>query len=428
MKNYKKILSALVLILVASVTVNAQNEQSPYSKFGYGILRDYSTSMQRNMGGVGIAMTGGRQVNVMNPASYAGVDSLTLIWDLGIDLTRLWSKENSEKGKSFGGGLDYLTLQFPISKFMGGSIGLVPYSSVGYSFGADVTDKDGKEVGSSTFAGEGGISELYVGVGANLFKGFTLGANFSYQFGTIINDSYINDEYGTTSTLFERTMEIRDWNILLGLQYTMNFRQLHKVTIGANYSPKKDFHGKTWGTYYDINSDAKPDTVGYTRLKDGAYTKPHSFGVGVSYTYNDQFTVEGDFSYQQWSKANYATLFDEKGNPISESTRFDDKWKGALGLQYVASDRGAYHKRIAYRLGGFYSRDYIMVGDNHTREYGASIGFGFPTMGTKTVINLGFEYRRRQAYPAKNLVSENYFSITLGVNFNEFAFWQNKIR
>ena len=88
--------------------------------------------------------------------------------------------------------------------------------------------------------------------------------------------------------------------------------------------------------------------------------KPHSFGVGVSYTYNDQFTVEGDFSYQQWSKANYATLFDEKGNPISESTRFDDKWKGALGLQYVASDRGAYHKRIAYRLGGFYSRDYIM--------------------------------------------------------------------
>ena len=173
--------------------------------------------------------------------------------------------------------MDYLTLQFPISKFMGGSIGLVPYSSVGYSFGADVTDKDGKEVGSSSFAGEGGISELYVGVGAKLFKGFTLGANFSYQFGTIINDSYINDEYGTTSTLFERTMEIRDWNILLGLQYTMNFRQLHKVTIGANYSPKKDFHGKTWGTYYDINSDAKPDTVGYTRLKDGAYTKAALF-------------------------------------------------------------------------------------------------------------------------------------------------------
>ena len=113
MKNYKKILSALVLILVASVTVNAQNEQSPYSKFGYGILRDYSTSMQRNMGGVGIAMTGGRQVNVMNPASYAGVDSLTLIWDLGIDLTRLWSKENSEKGKSFGGGFGLFDTSVP---------------------------------------------------------------------------------------------------------------------------------------------------------------------------------------------------------------------------------------------------------------------------------------------------------------------------
>ena len=116
MNHYKRILfvAAFVLSIGGGLGLNAQNEQSPYSRYGYGMVGDYATSAQRNMGGVGIAMTDGRQINVMNPASYAGTDSLTLLWDVGVDLTRLWSKENDATGKSFGGGLDYLTMQFPI--------------------------------------------------------------------------------------------------------------------------------------------------------------------------------------------------------------------------------------------------------------------------------------------------------------------------
>ena len=165
MNKYKKLILAFGTLLIA-VTATAQNQQTPYSRFGHGVLGDYATSMQRNMGGVGIAMTGGRQINVMNPASYAGIDSLTLLWDIGVDLTQIKSKETvggvTSKGKAFGGGLDYLTLQFPISKFMGGSIGLVPYSSVGYSFGGDLNDKNGDKNGSSSFVGEGGINDIAV--------------------------------------------------------------------------------------------------------------------------------------------------------------------------------------------------------------------------------------------------------------------------
>lgn len=422
MNCYKKILAAAVLATMATGLSFAQNEQSPYSKFGYGMVGDYATSMQRNMGGVGIAMTGGRQINVMNPASYAGTDSLSLLWDIGLDLTRLWSEENGTTGKSFGGGLDYMTMQFSLGKYMGGSIGLVPYSSVGYSFGGDATDSNDNSNGTSSFIGSGGLNELYVGVGGRLFPGFTLGANIAYQFGNIINDSYV---IGSTSTLFEQVMEVRDWNILLGVQYTKEFKQKHKVTFGATYSPKKDFHGKTWGTYYDLSQDTKPDTVGYAKMK-GGYTKPNVFGVGVSYTYKDRWTVEGDFTYQDWGSAKFDGIRDESGNVISD-TRLDDRWKVALGMQFVPKTRGKYFERVAYRFGVNYTRDYIMIGDNHTRDYGVALGFGFPTMGTKTVINLGFEYKYREAYPA-NLITEKYFNITLGINFNELAFWKDKIR
>lgn len=104
----------LITLLLSAVSVMAQNTTSPYSMYGYGILGDRATSMQRQMGSVGYAMNSGRQVNVMNPASYAATDSLTFLFDLGADLSMIWSQEGSARRYATGGGVDYLTMQFPI--------------------------------------------------------------------------------------------------------------------------------------------------------------------------------------------------------------------------------------------------------------------------------------------------------------------------
>ena len=60
------------------------------------------------------------------------------------------------------------------------------------------------------------------------------------------------------------------------------------------------------------------------------------------------------------------------------------------------------------------------------RQYGASFGLGLPVPGFKTVVNLGFEWRHRQATPVA-LVKEDYLNITIGINFNEMWFRKNKI-
>ena len=44
----------------------------------------------------------------------------------------------------------------------------------------------------------------------------------------------------------------------------------------------------------------------------------------------------------------------------------------------------------------------------------------------KTIVNLGFEFRHRQGYP-QALIKENYFNLTLGINFNEMWFRKSKI-
>ena len=124
-------ISAIIAATFGILTASAQ-VSSPYSKFGYGLLNDNATSAQSQMGGVGYAMHSGRQINVMNPASYASIDSLTFLFDMGVDFTVIKSTdtgiEPQVKEQRYGGGLDYLTLQVPIGKRFGASIGLLPYS------------------------------------------------------------------------------------------------------------------------------------------------------------------------------------------------------------------------------------------------------------------------------------------------------------
>ena len=415
MRIDKKIIALLLLAAVSCWgTAIAQIVSTPYSKMGYGMLTDNASSIQRSMGGVGYAMKGGRIVNVMNPASYANVDSLTFLWDVGIDVTNLWSKENDNKGYNFGGGLDYLTGHFKVAKGLGAAFGLLPYSSVGYSYGGDI---DG---GFESRSGSGGFNQLFVGVGYEPVKNLSVGFNFAYLFGTTSNTTLIQSN---SSSYFTRNMKIRDWNAQVGVQYSLPLSKGRDLlTVGASFQPKKSFHGDAWGTRYD-SQDTKADTIGYTSMK-GNYEQPFGIGVGASYNWNHRLTVEADYTYQKWSDAKYMPI----GGFEPQTMQFDDRWKAALGVQYTPNRRGNYVGSMAFRAGVFYNHDYLNYSGNNLRDYGASVGIGLPAPGgNKTTVNLGIEWRHRESSPVQ-LITENYLNITLGINFNELWFWKSRIR
>ena len=403
---------AAVAILPA-VTASAQSNQvSPYSRYGYGLLSEQANTAQRAMGGVGYAMRSGRQINFMNPASYAAIDSLTFLFDMGLDLRHLSTSDNGEKGSVTTGGLDYITLQVPITKWLGASAGLIPFSEVGYSFGNAIDN------GTNVHSGSGGINQLYVGFGARPFKGLTLGFNVSYMFGNITNDTYI---YGTSTSLFERVTEVRDYSLRFGIQYGLTFRNDHTVTIGAVFSPEKWLRGSAYGEVYDVTNDAAPVRLDEKKLLHNAKV-PATYGIGVNYSWQNRLMAEIDFTYQPWKNIPFANL-----QGFNDATgRFDNRWKANIGLQFQNRQRGTWIQRVSYRLGAFCSNDYVRVGDNSVREAGVSLGFGLPAPSSKSVANLSFEYRNRHASPV-TLVKENYFVVTLGINFNELWFYRNKI-
>ena len=133
--NYKRyILIAVATMMV--VEVWAQNAtSSPSSRFGYGELNDNLPGAYRAMGGVGTGMRSNKAINPSQPASYTGGDSLTFMFDIaGSFLYTNYGDMNGQRNR-LNGNLEYITMQFPLWKrYVAMSVGVTPYSAVGYNF------------------------------------------------------------------------------------------------------------------------------------------------------------------------------------------------------------------------------------------------------------------------------------------------------
>lgn len=127
------------------------------------------------------------------------------LFDIGLTYQNTITREGSLKENSQSGSLDYIVMQFPLGRYMAGSVGLLPYSNVGYSFINSIDN------GSDSRSGDGNISQAYVGVSGRPFKGFSIGANISYLFGNLTNTNTVVPESGS-SGIFETMLKVRDYH------------------------------------------------------------------------------------------------------------------------------------------------------------------------------------------------------------------------
>ena len=134
MLSIKKVVFISILI-ITQLSLKAQNNtNSPYTRFGYGELADRSFGAGRAMGGVGIGLRSSKQINPMNPASYSCMDSLTFLFDFGVAGQVSWFYDGVNDRKNLNGNVEYIALQFPITRWLAVSAGILPYSHVGYKF------------------------------------------------------------------------------------------------------------------------------------------------------------------------------------------------------------------------------------------------------------------------------------------------------
>lgn len=439
MTKYKLFASLILAAMTCTQAVGQNNgSNSSYSRFGLGTINDQSTSFNKAMGGAGKAVRLGNRINPGNPASYSAIDSLTMIIDAGMSLSvgKLHSGNASVNAKNCS--FDYVTAGFRLRKGLGFSIGMLPYTTIGYNFATSqkvTSDFSSTQsiTSHSNYAGEGGLHQLFAGVGWNPFGQLSIGANISYVWGNYTHQlAQTFDENGTSSNNYSgmnstHDADIKTYKLDFGVQYPIAIDPQNRLTVGA-----------TVGLGHQIKSDAtltRYNTVGdsLTAVAKDAFDLPYSVGAGLAWEHNGKLLVAADYTFEKWGNCKTPYMSTENGLTYTPRTgAYMNRSKVAAGLQYIPDPlNNSFFSRVQYRFGAHYSTPYLKVnGHDGPSEYGLSAGVGLPisnNINRGPMVNISLQWMRRDPRTSK-MITEDYFLVNIGITFAESWFMKYKIR
>ena len=429
------LVGALLLPFLAAGTASAQvsGTNSSYSRFGLGLLNDQSSGFNKSMGGAGLGVRIGNRINNLNPASYSSIDSLSLIFDVGMTASFGRMVQGSTTVGAKNASLDYVHAGMHIGRGLGLALGFVPYTSIGYDFSSpeQTIDRDANSTlpitGSTSYTGSGGLNQFYAGLGWKAFKNFSVGANVGFLWGgwnhlllpVFSEGGVVSSSYN--SLIKSSSASLKTYKIDLGAQYSVRLTKQDWLNIGA-----------TAGIGHKIAQDAtlliftqNADTT--TRTASSPFSLPFTFGAGAAWQHKNTLVVAADVQHEWWSKCRVPS--ETVGDYVPLKGYYDDRTKIAAGAQWTPDPfHKSYLKRIQYRAGFSYSTPYLKVNDmKGPMELRLTMGAGLPIMNrhnNRSVVNVGVQWLRRSA---SGLIKEDYFLINLGITFNERWFLKYKI-
>ena len=409
--SVKAIMVTFLLFLTVSITAQ-NNTNSPYTRLGYGRLEDPGFSKSQSMGGVAYGLRSRVNMNPANPASSSSIDSTSFLFEFGVSGLLSNFSSGSSSVNTFTSNLDYLGFQLPITRWMGMSVGLIPYSFVGYNYGT-VDSISPTLTQTQQFYGSGGISQVYLGLAATAWNRLSFGVSMYYMFGSINNIRSVtakSSEVTTYAASQVSDLYVQNINFRYGLQYHEKFAR-HAFCIGLVY----DHISKVNGDFSQITTGVISDTTSSDSLK---FDIPSLYGAGFTYTFDDRLTIGADYTFQEFTKTRYYGHTDTLSN----------RHKISLGGEYIHKPNGnKYVDRMRWRLGANYSNSYVKFNNIGTSTVAVTCGLGFPLRTTKTMINVNFEYGNIGT-TQQTLLSENYFKIGINLTLNELWFFKQRIQ
>jgi hypothetical protein len=421
----KLLLIGLTLFLFTQVAlVKGQAEiNSPYTRYGLGNLVENGMDPRITaMGGLYYGLQGSNLINSANPASYAAFDSVSFIFDAGIFglLTNLKTTQISGQGSYIS--LSHLLFGFPVTRWWRTSVGVLPFSYVGYDI-YNTQQVEGVGKVANVYQGSGGLSQLYWGNAVKIGKKLSIGFNLKYLFGSITRSRGITfpDSIEMKNTYVRGSIRPRDIYGEIGFQYKAKLPKDLFLVVGGVFGPQTQITSKasTLATTYfgDINSaQLYYDTIDMKVDQKGTFTLPIRIGTGFTMGKEGKWVAGADFMWQNWEKYRY----------YGQSDSLLNRWNIAVGGEYIPNSRSTdYLDRVSYRAGFHLGETPLNLQGNHIREVGLSFGLGLPVKKSKSMINLAASFGRTGT-TLYGLIQENYFRFTIGVNAFENWFIKSK--
>ena len=419
--------------------MSQQNNRSPYSLFGVGVMHYDGFSDNIANGRNGVSYRFESNYTFANPASLSALKHSAFNVGTYIDKGRMETTTASQKFSN--AGFNYISLGVPLLKLKGGAaFGLLPYSDIGYTV-TNVKDSANISV-RNEFEGNGGLSRFNLGFGSNVWKNVSLGFNYSYIFGQVqeIQRRRYPGSRFMTSYSDENSIYLRGHHLDLGLQLHSLSDSGISHTLGIVLSNSTSLKGEldrtvTTYTEYFTGTEILWDTILSYQARKANVTLPSALHLSYTIGNHEKWQISAGFVNTKWSK--YKSIYSENGG-------FSNDQKYSLGFficpkpvfdRTVKNNRiKTYLKSIRYSAGAHYSTGYINAFNTKISESGITAGLGLPFTkvhkkpdGTRVIITsrifLTGEYVRRGT-KSNDLIQEDFFRFTLGLNFSDS--WFNK--
>ena len=409
------IMRKIIVLLAVLFTISAkgQNTISPYSIFGPGEIQNRGFGASLGLGGAGIAMKSGSSLNNLNPASYIGIDSSRIIAEFGLESKFYNLKTKNDEQSGYTGNFNYLALGFRINKWMSSSLGIVPFSTIGYSLEKESYIEGIDATYTSVYTGSGGITQFYIGNAFKLSKNLSIGINASYMFGPLTQDENIAQTSYVPELQITRQDFLRSVYFDYGLLYSF-LKNKTNYSFGLTFSNKQSLESNHSINVYDGN---------YSNIRSEEYetdylTVPLMFGVGFGIKKEGKYNLLVDYNFQNWSGVEYPIQNDDFTNSHSFS----------LGLEVNPWEQrvlNKFYQNWDYRFGFNYKSSYLKFGDNVISGGSISLGVGMPLPGRISKVNCGIEVGTNGT-KVNRLIKENYVLFQIGFSLNEIAFIKPK--
>jgi hypothetical protein len=309
-------------------------------------------------------------------------------------------------------------MNFQVSNTFGTSLGLVPFTDVGYNV---VVEENIENTGDviTTYYGAGTISNAFIGLAFEPWPFVSIGTNLNYFFGMLNRNAEVVflDASDFYSIQQYKSLRVSDFSFDFGAQFTIPLNNKNKIILGAIFERNPKYNAK----YSDITqknissgNSVDQDTLFYMEEKDGTIEFPFMFGGGISFVKQDELEINADFYHQNWEQAKF---LGDKSKFLTDLNKF------AVGAEWIPNKFSirSFTSRIAYRVGFNYEQTYLVFNDQQINQFGISFGVGLPVYRSKSTINIAAELGKKGT-TENNLVLENYARINLMVNLYDLWF------
>ncbi|MDF2190006.1 hypothetical protein [Paraflavitalea sp. CAU 1676] len=399
-------------LLLAGLSLKAQDYNAPYSIYGVGDLEQRFYDRSIGMANSSISLMSSPYYQfVKNPASLSSLERSNVYVNMALT-GKIVSYAGTPIGEANRSTRDLSLKSFSVAtklnNFWASSVGFMPVSYAGYHYTATKSIEGSNDSYLGDYEGDGGLYNVYWNNAFALGRHFSVGIRSSFIFGSLNHTETLTGDVLAADIVTKTREFYNNFRFEFGSIYAANLSKNWKIALGGKFTTKTTLNSERTVSITEGGTAVKEDET----ITGTPFSLPVSYDAGISFTHKNRLTMAVDYNYQSWTDLKQRGY----GYTLIDSRRL------SAGIQFSNQVErwGRRYEKNYVQAGFFTHNSYLRIRNTPVNEIGGSIGYGGYLSGS-LFYGLSLEAGRRGTI-TNGLIKENYVQATLTLSLREFLF------